>query len=194
VEYGRTWRKGFAGYSNTDLATLPRVTTETGWATGDKGLTQEQQGRLYLNIYMAQFKQGFKYTFIYMLRDAGGSDSGYGMLESDYHPKKSATYLHNLTAILSDRGNSKPGKLTYTIPNCPATVHDLLLQKSTGTFELIVWNEKADGTNDVTVNLAGAHPSVKVYDPTTGTTPTQTLTDANSVVLTLSDHPVIIEI
>jgi hypothetical protein len=195
VEYGKTWRKGFTGYSDTELVTLPRVTTETGWATGgDKGLTREQQGRLYLNIYLAQFKQGFKYTFIYMLRDAGGSDSGYGIFEGDYRPKKSATYLHNLTTILSDNGIQEPGTLNYKIPNQPATVHDLLLQKSNGTFELVVWSEKADGTNNVTVDLGGAHPSVSVYDPTTGTSPIQTLADARSISLTLSDHPVIIEI
>jgi hypothetical protein len=29
VEYGHTWHGGFAGYSNADLMTLPRVTTET---------------------------------------------------------------------------------------------------------------------------------------------------------------------
>lgn len=194
AEYGKTWRKGFAGYSNADLVTLPRVTTETGWVTGDKGLTQEQQGRLYLNLYLAQFKQGFKYTFIYMLRDARGSDAGYGMFERDYHPKRSATYLHNLTMILSDNGVSQPGRLNYTIPDQPATVHDLLLQKGNGTFELVVWNEKADGTNNVTVDLGDAYSSVKVYDPTTGIAPTETLTDARSISLTLSDHPVVIEI
>jgi hypothetical protein len=95
---------------------------------------------------------------------------------------------------LSDKGVSKPGKLRYTIPNQPVTVHDLLLQKSNGTFELVVWSEKADGTNSVTVDLGGSHLSVKVYDPTTGTTPTQTLTDARSVSLILSDHPVAIEL
>jgi hypothetical protein len=81
VEYGKTWRKGFAGYPNADLAKLPRVTTETGWVTGgEKGLTQEQQGRLYLNLYLSQFTRGFKHTF-YMLRDAGGSDAGYGIID-----------------------------------------------------------------------------------------------------------------
>jgi hypothetical protein len=194
VEYGKTWRKGFAGYSDADLMTLPRVTTETGWATGGSGLTQEQQGRLYLNMYLAQFKQGFKYTFIYMLRDAGGSDAGYGIFEADYHPKLSATYLHNLTTILSDNGSARPGRLSYSIPNRPATVHDLLLQKSSGAFELVVWSEKANGTNSVTVDLGGAHTSVKVYDPTIGTSPIRTFRNAGSVQLTLSDHPVVIEI
>jgi hypothetical protein len=193
VEYGKTWRKGFTGYSNADLLTLPRVTTETGWVTGEKGLTQEQQGRLYLNMYLAQFKQGFKYTFIYMLRDAQGSDAGYGMFELGYQPKRSAAYLHNLTTILFDNGVARQGELRYTIPNQPTTVHDLLLQKSNGMFELVVWNEKANGTDSVTVDLGATHRSVRVYDPTTGTTPIQTLTSVRSLPLTLSDHPVIVE-
>ena len=102
VEYGKTWRKGFAGYSNADLVTLPRVTTETGWVTGgSKGLTQEQQGRLYLNMYLAQFKQGFKHTFIYMLRDGGGGDAGLrDRRRRTIIRRRSATYLHNLTTIL----------------------------------------------------------------------------------------------
>jgi hypothetical protein len=129
-----------------------------------------------------------------MLRDARGSDAGYGMFERDYQPKRSATYLHNLTTILSDNGISQPGRLKYTIPDQPVTVHDLLLRKSSGTFELVVWSEKADGTDNVTVDLGETHPSVKVYDPTIGVVPTQILTDAHTVALTLSDHPVIIEI
>lgn len=194
VEYGKTWRKSFPGYADAELATLPRVTTETGWATTDKGLNQEQQGRLYLNLYLAQFKQGFKHTFIYMLRDAGGSDAGYGLFEADYRPKKSATYLHNLTTILSDHGTGLPGKLSYTIPDQPATVHDLLLRKSSGAFELVVWSEKASGTNNVTVALESPPASVRVYDPTTGTNALQTLANVRSVPLTLSDHPVVLEV
>ena len=195
VEYGQTWRKGFPGYSNAELVTLPRVTTETGWRTGGKGLTEEQQARLYLNMYLAQFKQGFKYTFIYMMRDGGGGDEGYGLFDVNYRPKTSATYLHNLTTILADRGSiAAPGKLRYCIPSQPATVHDLLLQKSNGTFELVVWSEKASGTNSVTVRLGSSRASVRVYDPTMGTKPIQIHDKTNSLTLTLSDHPVVIEI
>jgi len=196
VEYGKTWRKGFSGYSNADLVTLPRVTTETGWATGGKDrLTQQQQGRLYLNMYLAQFKQGFKYTFMYMLRDAGGGDAGFGIVDASYRPKTSATYLHNLTTILADSGSiATPAKLRYSIPDQPATVHDLLLEKSDGKFELLIWSEKASGTNSVTVHLGGSCTSVRVYDPTTGTSPAQSLRKFASVPLTLSDHPVVIEI
>ena len=73
-------------------------------------------------------------------------------------------------------------------------MHDLLLQKSNGKFELVVWSEKAGGTNSVTVHLGATYASVKVYDPTVGTSPTQTLGNVGSVPLTLSDHPVVIEI
>ena len=196
VEYGKTWRKGFAGYSNADLEKLPRVTTETGWITGGKkGLTEEQQGRLYLNMYLAQFKRGFKYTFIYMLRDGGGSDAGYGIVHNDYEPKKSATFLHNLTTILADHGSvAHSVSLAYTIPNAPATVHDLLLQKSDGSFELVVWNEKANGSDTVNVEFAKPFASAKLYDPTVGTQPTRELKSARSIALELSDHPVAIEI
>ena len=194
VEYGKTWRKGFSGYSNAELTKLPRVTTETGWATGEKGIAEEQQGRLYLNIYLAQFKQGFKHTFIYMLRDAGGSDAGYGIVNGEYQPKRSAVYLHNLTTILADDRPARPGKLRYDIADRPATVHDLLLRKSSGEFELVVWNERASGTDRVTVSLPGGPVSAKVYDPTEGTAPIQTLHNTNAVPLVLSDHPVVLEV
>ena len=89
VEYGKTWRKNFAGYTNEQLEKLPRVTTETGWVTGGKkGLTQEQQGHLYLNLYLAQFKRGYKHTFVYMLKDAGGSDAGYGIVEKRFQAEE----------------------------------------------------------------------------------------------------------
>jgi hypothetical protein len=132
---------------------------------------------------------------MYMLRDGVGGDAGFGIVDTSYRPKTSATYLHNLTTILADSGSlAAPGKLRYSIPDQPATVHDLLLQKSDGKLELVVWSEKASGTNSVTVHLGAGYASVKVYDPTSGTSPTQTLGNVGSVPWTLSDHPVVIEI
>ena len=86
----------------------------------------------------------------------------------------------------------KPGKLNYAIPNQPATVHDLLLQKSSGEFDLIIWDERLNGSDKVTVHFGGAYPSVKIYDPTISATVIETRKKINSLPLTLSDHPVII--
>jgi hypothetical protein len=201
VEYGHTWwGKGFDGYTRAQLETLPRVTTETGWSTRTGGgghpiaITEEEQGKLFLNLYLAAFKRGWSYTFIYMLHDHPG-DGYWGLVHTDYTPKLSATYLHNMTTILADKSSAfTPGKLRYSIPGKPAAVHDLLLQKSDGTFELAVWGEHAKGSSDVTVNLDAACVTVKVYDPTVGTSPVQTLSNVSSIPLTLSDHALILEI
>jgi hypothetical protein len=196
VEYGVTWHGGFAGYSDADLVTLPRVTTETGWVTtGTNAITEEQQARLFLNLYLSAYKRGFAYTFIYMLRD--DPNQGYwGLFDTSYAPKTSGTYLHNLTTILADSGSTASGgKLDYAIASEPTTVHDLLLQKSQGTFELVVWDEHpTSGSDDVTVSLTTSRATVSVYDPTTGTSPGQTLHGVSSVALTLSDHPAVIEV
>ncbi|HXR06655.1 MAG TPA: hypothetical protein VN765_04940, partial [Candidatus Acidoferrum sp.] len=56
------------------------------------------------------------------------------------------------------------------------------------------WGEQVKGTNRVTVNLGGARARVNIYDPTMAAAPARTLSNASSVPLLLSDHPVIIEL
>jgi hypothetical protein len=195
VEYGHTWwSPGYNGYSDSQLQTLPKVTTETGWITqGSKSISEDQQAKLFLNLYLAAYKRGWSYTFIYMLRDDPGQ--GYwGLFHTNYTAKRSATCLHNLTTILTDKISSTPGSLKYSVPGEPTTVHDLLLQKSNGAFELAVWGEQVSGSNNITVNLGAAFATVHVYDPTVGISAIQTLRKVASVPLTPSDHPLIIEI
>ena len=119
----------------------------------------------------------------------------YGFYKSDYSPRKSAVYLHNLTTILAD---SKPGsfmkKLGYSIPNKPETTQDLLLQKDNGQFELVVWGEKVNENDNIRVNLGKKFHAVRIYDPTIGTSATKTLANVKSIELTVSHHPLIIEL
>jgi hypothetical protein len=194
VEYGRTWRMGFRGHSDPELQDLQRVTTETGWDSVGPG-KERLQGVVLVNTYLAQFKRGWRYTFVYQLRDDEGGDSDQGLYRKNSTPKLSATYIHYLTSILADKAPaSQPGRLNYSIANKPATVHDLLLQKSSGIFELVIWGEQVSGSNNLTVNLGGIYATVKIYDTTSGTSPIQILTNVGSVPLTVSDHAVIIEI
>lgn len=194
--YGRTWAHHYPGYSLTDLQTLPRVTTETGTTIGG-AVTEEIHALNLLSLYLDQFKRGWSYTAVYLLRDRSDESGNqqFGFYKTDYTPRKAAVYLHNLTTILADHDSGKaPGRLAYSIPDPPDTVHDLLLQKSDGTFALVVWDEKISGSDSVAVHLGGTHRSVQVYDPTVGTDPVQTLDSASSLTLTLSDHPEIIMI
>lgn len=194
--YGKTWRSKFAGYTDDELINLPKITTETG-VTIQGEFTEEKQARLYLNLYLAQFKRKWSYTAVYLLRDRSdeAGNQSFGFYQKDYTPRKAAVYLHNLTTILADKGIAKkPDSLAYAIVNRPATVHDLLLQNSNGKFQLVIWDEKATGADQVNVSLGKNHKTIKVYDPTQGESAQQTLKNTNTVKLTLSDHPVIIEL
>lgn len=194
--FGLTWRKHYPGYSETELLTLPRVTTETGVRIGDcnGAVTEEVQANNYLSVFLSQFKRGWSYTFIYEFLD--DPDGAFGFYKNDYtSARKSAHYLHNLTTILQDNGAAfNPKKLAYSIPACPETTHDLLLQKSNGNFMLIVWSEKVNGTDNVKITFNTPLKSVRVYDPTVGTSVIKNVKKIREVTLSMSDHPFILEI
>ncbi len=194
--YGVTWAKHFRGYAEAELVKLKRVTTETGCTIGG-AITEEIQALNLLTMYLDQFKRGWSYTAVYLLRDRTdeAGNQTFGFFKPDYTPRKAAVYLHNLTTILADRGSvSKPGQLDYTLSEQPPTMHDLLLQKSDGTFLLVLWNERLQGADEVTVGLGRAYATVQVHDPTVGTASLQNHRNIASLRLTLTDHPVILAI
>ena len=195
--HGLTWYKKHKGYNENELAALPKVTTETGLVI-DENISEEQHGKLLLNLYLAQFKRGWSYPAIYILRDRSdeGGNQKFGFYTPNYTPRKAAIYLHNLTTILEDnKPTPKPGSLSYYIPNQPETVHDLLLQKSDGTYELIIWGEKyTGGTDTIDIHFKKRYKSISIYNPLIGTDATQTLSKIKSLKLKLTDHPIIIEI
>ena len=194
--FGVTWARRFRGYTQEQLDTLPRVTTESG-ANIEGPVTEEIHGLNLMNLYLAQFKRGYAYTSVYLLRDRTDEDGNqsFGFYRADYSPRKAAIYLHNLMTILADNGTlAKPGHLDFAIANQPETVHELLLQHSEGTFQLIVWDERLRGQHRVTVQLGVTPASVRIYDPTIGIEPVRTPTNVSSFELGLSDHPIVIAI
>ncbi|HSV73765.1 MAG TPA: glycosyl hydrolase [Chthonomonadales bacterium] len=194
--HGLTWLRRFRGYSEAELETLPRVTTETG-VTISGPITEELQARFYLALYLAQFKRGFRHTAIYLLRDRvdEAGNQTFGIYRPDNTPRRAAFYLHNLTTILADdRPIRRPGSLAHSIPDRPETVHDLLLQKRDGTFYLVVWSERLNVADEVTVNLGRRFASVTIYDPTVGTSPVATHDGATSVRLSMRHQPLILRL
>ncbi len=194
--FGITWGKWFKGYAQRELNTLPRVTTETGAQVGG-AVTEELHALNLMSMYLAQFKRGYAYTSVYLLRDRTdeSGNQAFGFYDADYEPRKAALYLHNLTTILADKGRRAAlGQLDFAIPDQPDTVHDLLLQRSDGTFQLVLWGERLTGEDHVTVRFGARHAEVTIYDPTVGTGPVQTLRDVSEAKLTLSDHPLVLEI
>ena len=194
--FGLTWRNRFRGYSQEQLNTLPRVTTETGTAIAGP-ITEQMHGLNLITIYLANFKRGTAFTSVYLLRDRTdeAGNQTFGFFRPDYAPRLAATYLHNMTMILADKGrHPEPGRLDYDIAGQPATVHDLLLRHSDGTFQLVIWGERVSGEDRITVRFGAAHKQVKIYNPIVGTEPVETPANVGSVDLTLSNHPFVIAI
>lgn len=193
---GRTWAKGYRGYSEEECRTVRKVTTETGTTIGGE-VTEEIQALMYMSCYLAQFARGWEYTSMYILRDRSdeAGNQTFGFYTTDYRPRLSAHYLHNLTAILADdRPIEKTGKVNFSIDDQPETVHTLLLQKNDGTFELVVWGERyAGGTDNIVVDLGRKYRTVKIYDPTEGTEAVQILSKVREIPLAMTTHPYILE-
>ena len=194
--FGRTWRRGFEGYAQAQIDTLPRVTTETGVRVGDcdGAITESVQAHNYMNVYLAQFARGWTKTFIYEFIDDG--DGRFGFYGSDYTTKRmAADCLHNLTTILHDEAPARLlPRFDYAIEPQPATVHDLLLVKGDGSLWLVVWGERVEGEDTVTVWLPRRMRRIAVYDPVEGVEPLQRLERTDGVRLTVSDGPLIVEL
>lgn len=194
--FGETWYKGFRGYSDEELVHLPRVTTETG-LTVEGPVSEELHGLHLMNLYLAQFKRGYAYTSVYLLRDRTdeAGNQAFGFFRPDYSPRPAALYLHNLTTILADTGRLEAsGSLEYAIPDQPDTVHDLLLQRSDGVFQLVVWGERLRGEDTVEIRLARKPADIALYNPVVGTGPLAEMAGTTRFELTVSDHPIVVEI
>ena len=81
----------------------------------------------------------------------------------------------------------------------------MLLEKASGVFDLMVWNEAPNwnlsthsaisvAPTNAVVNLGATYSTVKVFDPLQGSAAIKTLNNVSSVTLGLTDHPMIIEV
>jgi len=196
ANYGLTWRNRFKGYTESDLAMLPRVTTETGVLVAGP-VTEQVHGRLLVGMYLSQFKRNWSYTAVYLLRDRTDEpgNQGFGFYRPDYSPRPAAIWLHNLTTILADRNLARPCRFQYAMMDQPETLHHMPLSKSDGTIELLLWSERFTGGHDeVTIIFGDNHSLVRLYDPSVGAQPTEQLAGIRSLNLDLSSQFSIIEI
>ena len=202
--------------ANQPIPGLLTVVTEAGYCTGTgtSGLVdQTTQAILLLNNYFDMFSANVPYTTVYTMFDYNTGDNNcydnYGVYESDQTtPKAAATAIKNMQTILGDSGSTAltftPGTLNYSIVGLPSTGFDFLLQKSNGTWDIVVWNEPQiwdDATHaqvtpsvaTVTVDLGSMFAAVNVYDPVNSATPISTASKVNSVTLTVGAHPLFVE-
>ncbi len=206
------------GNATSVTGTDPVVITETGYTTKSDtpyiGASENVQAKSILNTLVDAYKDGVSTTYLYQLLDASATndasdpESHWGLFNSDGTPKLAATAIHNLTTILADddKGGHNPTEsLNYTLNGMPATGNSMVLGKSNGAYELVVWAEPkiwndatdteiSNPTTSVTINLGSVHHLISVYDPLKGTSPIATYNDVSQIVVPITDHPLIIEI
>ncbi|TLU72542.1 carbohydrate-binding domain-containing protein, partial [Lichenicoccus roseus] len=205
------------GLATTSTPSDPTVITETNYTSAPMisgSVSVDVQARYDLDLLMDATKDGVQATFLYELLDEQvdpkdtNNEDHFGLFNADGTPKEVATAIHNLMATLSDTGSAAstftPGALAYTISGLPASGDTLLMEKSNGAFDLVVWAEPeiwnaktstpiAATPRATIVQFAGIQSEVKVVDPLTGNTVSDSF-KVSSVVLSVTDHPLIVEV
>ncbi len=177
----------------------PVMATETGYHTavnftGDHRPTSEAAEATYLpRLFLEYYGQGVARTFSYELLDEFSdpgheeAESNFGLLRQDLSPKPAFVALRNLISILADPGASfKPGKLDYAISGDQDELHQLLLQKSDGSYYLALWRAESVWDNDrlaaetassgtVKVAFGAGVASAEEYAPNASSQPLRTL-------------------
>jgi hypothetical protein len=200
---------GILPYAQIDAPGLPLVVTETGYETNASdtysGVDLTVQAKLTLDELMDAFKDGVSATYLYELLDEGSQY--FGLFTAEGALKPVATAIHDLTTLLSDPGSSSSfsaGSLSYAVENLPSNGNQLLLEKSNGTFDLVLWAETqiwnpntateiAAPADATTIEFGQTQNVVLVFDPLQGTAPIAAYLNTQSVGITLTDHPLVVE-
>lgn len=192
------------------------VTTETGWYTpwrtgnNSSGTNEYVQARLLLiDLFDHAMLPYNEEVYLFTLRGGGVTEpEWYGVFYSDNTPKISGTAIRNLMTILNDPGVNASTFTTmgfnYSLSGMPSASGNFMVEKSSGVFDIILWNETpiwngttgtqlSIPTNAVTVALPPGS-SGSVYDPLQGSAPIATFSNVSSLQVDLNDDPVIVQV
>ena len=194
------------------------VITESGYQTGAtangwEAVDELAQAKLTLNLLADATILGVARTFLYQLKDyadpTGATvDRNLGLFDPAYQPKPVARAIHDLMAILADPGAGADSfathALDFALSGLPAMGNSLLLEKSSGVHDIMVWAEPdiwnqaghkaiTVAARPVTITFA-ANVDVQVFDPLLSDVAIASYLGVNRVKIVVSDHPLIVEV
>lgn len=131
----------------------PVYVTESGYHnalntdSGHRPISEAGAATYLPRMYLEYFRRGIPRTFAYELIDEWRDPSkrnleaNFGLLRNDYSEKPAFRNLKNLIALLDDAGASeaKITPLDFTIPDAPADLRKLVLQKRDGSHYVVLW-------------------------------------------------------
>lgn len=145
--------------SISNMATLrgskPLWATETGYfnrsSTDARRVPESVSAKYIPRLFGEFFNRSIPRTYLYELTDQGASstarEENFGLVRFDMTEKPAFVALENLIDLLEEPGVGKfsPGSLNYALtmngPGDLNKIHHSLLQKSKGTFYLLLWQE-----------------------------------------------------
>ena len=196
----------------------PVVATESGYQshaglmTNTNDVSLAAGGKYFPRMLMEYFRQGIQRTFLYELVDDfldtthQNPEYNLGLLNNDFTSKPAATAVKNLIHLLKDPGASfTPSTLNFTLTGGNADLHQVLLQKSDGTFWLALWQNvsvfdnptSTDLTNPdlpVTLTFDSAFASAATYLPDGSILPTATFASGLQLHLNVPDQVLLVQI
>jgi hypothetical protein len=174
--------------------------TETGWMTaGNVPMSQRAQAKYVVRDYFDAFSNGVEKIFDYQLMD--DDTNLYGITDATARPKLAFYGLKNMVALVKDSAGGS-GVLDYSVTGAPSSLKQMLLQKSDGSFLLILWldvdsynfSQKRDIETMVpaTINLATS-ATAEVYQPTFSST-MQSSSTGKSIPVFVGDQITVVRI
>jgi hypothetical protein len=164
--------------------------------------------RLFLEDYARGIQRTYLYEFLDEKSDPGLShfQMHWGLIRADKSEKPAFVALKNLIAELSDESSqTRLRQLGWSLNAASDETHHLLLQKSSGEFDLILWREVSsyDCRNQADINnpalpglltLGAEADSITLYEPSLQAQPLGIYNDVTQVHLEIPDHPLVIRI
>jgi hypothetical protein len=164
---------------------VPVVATETGYhdavncsGCGHYPISQRGEGIYLPRLFMEYARAGVARTFTYELvdrPDPGRDDpeSNFGLFESDWSYKPSATALKNTIGFLDSPSVSNRTTLDYKLSNTGdpdgsgtgGAVKDSLFQKADGSWWLALWQDSSVWDRNARKDISNPSVNVKVTLP-----------------------------
>ncbi|MDB5326385.1 MAG: hypothetical protein JWM57_1954, partial [Phycisphaerales bacterium] len=188
----------------------PIWNTETGYYTGtDTGnVTEAAEGKYIPRMLTEFFNKGVQRTYLYELvdeaSDASNRENRYGLARQDGSAKPAFNAVKNLIALTDETPTwdataksfhqpvNAAGSLDYTIAHDPSettvsdisNIHHLLLKKSNGEYDLLLWreaskNDTSAATRKVAITINSPLTSASYFSDLTQSTLTPTTTWSN---------------
>jgi hypothetical protein len=180
--------------------------------TDQPAVSEAAAAKYVTRLFLENFTHSIQRTYLYELLDEKPDPAlkdnqlHWGMVRADGSEKPAFTALKNLIGELRDNvGSASKYSLTWTLENYRASVDHLLLRKSNGELDLIVWQEvssfdthsQTDIENEplqATLVLPANARSVVLYEPVLQAGPLRTFNGVRRIPIQIPDHPLVIQI